>query len=97
MTAPAEPEVSCNGTVFVYRVAPKDLAAAKRQVLRVAGSHPVIFLEAQLPDGQTELTVMAASLTPSKRAELQHLQQDNNLMRQIAAADFEGVQVRFGE
>lgn len=97
MAAPAEPETSCNGTVFVYRIAPRDLAAAKRQVLRVAGAHPVIFLEARLPDGQLELTVMAASLTPSTREALQTLQQDDNLMRKIAAADFEGVQVRFGD
>lgn len=97
MASPAEPEISCNNSVYTYLIAPKDLAAAKRQILRVAGDHPVIFMESSVEGEQVELMVIAASLTPSKRQELQALQQDGNLTRRLAAADFEGTQIRFGD
>lgn len=91
----AKPEVSCNNTTFVYLIEASALQAAKRQVQKVAGKNPVLFIETHTGDGMVELTVMAASLTPSQGELLESLQDDVSFHK-IGEADFGANQVSFG-
>jgi hypothetical protein len=90
----AKPEKSCNDTVFKYVISEKDLSAAKKQILKVAGSNPVIFIETELKDKMVELMVMAASLTPSVAKELNQMQDSEVMVKKIASAEFDN-QVSF--
>lgn len=94
--AKASPEKSCNDTVLKYTISIQDLEAAKKQVVRLVGNHPVVFLEKPLPNQQLELMVMASSLTPSQKNELEELQQDGVMVKRIAQANFAVNQVSFG-
>jgi len=93
----AEPEVSCNQTMFKYQISPQELEAARQQVLKVLGKQPVIFMEQSLATGQVELLVIITSLTPSQKNELQELQQDGVMVQRIAESKFAVNQVSFGE
>lgn len=93
--AQAIPEKSCNNTVLKYTIEAKNVEAAKAQILKIAGSNPVIFIELPLPQGKLELTAMAASLTPSQKQELQALQADGVMVKKLAESRFEVKTVSF--
>ncbi|PKL74791.1 MAG: hypothetical protein CVV27_18680 [Candidatus Melainabacteria bacterium HGW-Melainabacteria-1] len=93
--AKAKPEKSLNDTTFKYVIDQQELDAAKKQVIKAAGSAPVVFLEIPLPNGQVELTVLAASLTPRQQDSLADLAKDGNLVKRIAQSEFAVTEVSF--
>lgn len=93
--AKAEPEKSCNDTVFKYVIDQKDLEAAKKQVVKAVGNTPVIFIEVPQSNNQVELQVYVTSLTPSQKSELSDLQHDGVMVKKIAEANFAVNQLSF--
>lgn len=92
----AKPEKSCNDTVLKYVLKTSEVEAAKQQIIQIAGGNPVIFVEMPRDSDQVELMVIAAKLTPSQQGTLEELQQDGNMVKRIASADFAVNQVSFG-
>ena len=95
----AKPEISCKDTVLKYKISEDLLKDAKKQILKVAGKVPVMFIENRLPDNQIELVVIAASLTSPQAEKLKKLQEDGVMLQKIAKeatkANFDGRQIRF--